>query len=717
MSQQLRVLISLFLAASQAAVPARPGPSAATPFVVAEGMHHLRSGGDLTGATREWASFPPQAEAGALVVTFDAHRNPREQVLRLRHRDLKELWTIRINDREIARLPQDEADMLTYWAVPPGTLREGGNELRIGSASKTADDVSIGEVTILDHPRAEALSEASVDVTIIEDPGGRPVPGRITVTDARGTLVSFGNASDADRAVRPGVVYTRAGAARLALPAGRYVIYAGRGFEYSVATARIDLARGAAIARRLAIRREVDTTGWAAMDTHIHTGEVARHGDATIAERLMTLAGEGIELPVSTEHNVRVDFDARARSAGLRDRFSPIAGTEVTTPSLGHFNVFPIPAPAGGNDSSAAGTSPSATRIDEKLGDWPGLGAAIRQAAGDPVVVLNHGRDDHGGFRPLGAARHISIAGEDLEGLEIPANAMEVVNSGAILSDGLALPRDWMGLLNRGRLLTPVGSSDSHDVSRYIVGQGRTYVRCDDSRPGGIDPGQAVESVRRGRVAVSYGLMTGIEVAGRGPGELVAARGDLDVRIRVQGPDWTRAERVALYVDGEKVRDEAVAHGARGGVKWDRTWRIAKPAHDVHLVAIATGPGVAAPYWPTAKPYQPASIEFTPYVLGVSGAVFVDADGDGRFRSALEYARREVEAARGDLPRLARALGPYDAAVAIQAASLVRAARGQDPAGFERAIRAMAAGAPPQVVSGVMAYLDAWKAAARAAAH
>jgi hypothetical protein len=66
-------------------------------------------------------------------------------------------------------------------------------------------------------------------------------------------------------------------------------------------------------------------------------------------------------------------------------------------------------------------------------------------------------------------------------------------------------------------------------------------------------------------------------------------------------------------------------------VKWHATWRIPAPATDAHLVAIATGPGVTAPFWPTAKPYQPTSIEFTPYVLGVSGAVFVDTDANGRF--------------------------------------------------------------------------------------
>jgi hypothetical protein len=87
---------------------------------------------------------------------------------------------------------------------------------------------------------------------------------------------------------------------RVFLPAGRFVIYAGLGFLYSVARAEVELARGAHASRSLTIRREVDTTGWAAMDTHVHTGAFAGHGDAAIEERMQTIAGEGIELPVST---------------------------------------------------------------------------------------------------------------------------------------------------------------------------------------------------------------------------------------------------------------------------------------------------------------------------------------------------------------------------------------------------------------------------------
>jgi hypothetical protein len=230
-------------------------------------------------------------------------------------------------------------------------------------------------------------------------------------------------------------------------------------------------------------------------------------------------------------------------------------------------------------------------------------------------------------------------------------------------------------------------------------------VRCDDRDPGRIDLPRVIEGVRRGEVMVSYGLLAEIEVDGKGPGQLVDSKAALDVRVRVKGPGWTRAEHVALYVNGVKVREEKIGNGSNAGLKWEGTWRLPRPSHDVHLVAIAEGPGMSAPYWPTAKPYQPASIAFTPHVLGLSGAVFVDADGSGKFESAFEYAVREVSVAAG-MPALVTRLGAYDSAVATQAASLLRA---KDPAGFEERIRAMIPLAPSHVAKGLTAYVDAWK--------
>ncbi len=653
-------------------------------------MHHLRH-----GAAREWTDFPATAEGASLILAFDASPNTGERTLAMRHRDVKVPWRVHVNGREIARLPPDEADTISLLALPPGTLRDGANELRIEAGGAAADDVLIGRIRVIDRPRQAVLTEATIDVAVQEDPGGQPIPSRITVSDEHGSLVPLGNTSDATHAVRPGVVYSGAGTTRLQLPAGRYVIHAGRGFEYGIARAAVEVARGETLSQRLTIRREVDTAGWAAMDTHVHTGTFARHGDATIAERMLTIAGEGIELPVSTEHNSRVDFEAHARAARVRASFSPILGAEVTTPALGHFNVFPLA--ADGPD------------IDHRAPGWERLRQSMAAIAPRAIVVLNHGRDDHGGFRPLGAARHAGVAGENLDGWHLPANAMEIVNSGAVMSDGLALPRDWMALLNRGQGLAPVGSSDSHDVARYIVGQGRTYVQVDDRRPGAIDVRRALESLAQGRVLVSYGLLTDIDVGGHGPGELAQTRGPLAVRIRVTGPGWTRASHVALYANGALVRDATIADGTAAGTKWNATWALPASTHDRHLVAVATGPGLSGPFWPTAKPYQPTSPDFTPYVLGVSGAVFVDADRSGRFDSALDYARRAIDATT-DPGQLAAHLARYDAAVATQAASLLRA---RDPAGFAAAIGAIRSVAAPHVASGLQAYLDARRASGR----
>jgi hypothetical protein len=502
-------------------------------------MHHLRSGAD-----REWAEFPARAEGTELVLAFHAKPNEAEHTLRLRHRDLKQLWRVSLNGTEIARLPLDEADAITYWPVPPGTLREGSNELRVHCAGNASDDVSIGQVMLIDRPVAQVLSEATVNVSVIEEPSGRGVPSRITVVDKNGTLTAIGITSGPQQAVRPGVVYNGTGSVRLKLPAGRYVIHAGRGFEYSVATTEVDVTQGSNVSRRLAIRREVDTSGWAAMDTHVHTGTFAKHGDAGIDERMLTIAGEGIELPVSTEHNMLVDLDRDARAAGVRAHFTPVVGSEVTTPSIGHFNVFPIP----GNGKA----------IDQRAPGWTALREAIGSVTTQAAIVLNHGRDLHGGFRPLGPARHIGVAGEDLEGWPLPANAMEIVNSGAVMTDGLALPRDWMGMLNRGAALTPVGSSDSHDVSRYIVGQARTYVRCDDRDPGSLDVTQAVESVRHGRTMVAYGLLAEIDVGGKGPGR--ASRSDSRQRAQLD----RGAARGAVRQWDSRPRSGDRKRGARG---------------------------------------------------------------------------------------------------------------------------------------------------------
>jgi hypothetical protein len=120
---------------------------------------------------------------------------------------------------------------------------------------------------------------------------------------------------------------------------------------------------------------------------------------------MLTIAGEGIELPVSSEHNTRVDFEAAARSAGVRRYFTPVLGTEVTTPALGHFNVFPMPPQGRAIEQDRPTGAGFAKSID----------AAARLRGPGRSIVLNHGLDEHGGFRPRHRPAHRTWPGEDRE--------------------------------------------------------------------------------------------------------------------------------------------------------------------------------------------------------------------------------------------------------------------------------------------------------------
>jgi hypothetical protein len=674
---------------------ALPSPAAEPPRVLDGGLHHLRIEGP-----REWEEFPERPEAASLALTFDAEPNAAaEQTLRLRQYDVKQDWRVLLNGKELGRLRQDENEMTVYFAVPAGALAAGRNELRIEQsvgARPVPDDVRLGEVALDPRPVGEVLVEATVSVTVVDADTGEAIPARVTVLTREGVLQTVGAESGGPLAVRPGVVYTANGMATFGLPAGSYVLHAGRGFEYSLASEEVTLATGDRVEKKLVIRREVPTAGWIACDTHTHSLTRSGHGDATAEERMVTLAGEGVELAIATDHDVAVDYEPVARAVGVRKFFTPVVGDEVTT-GIGHFNVFPL--------------DPNGPLPDPKVADWKALFESIRRLPGPKAVILNHPRDLHRGYRPFGPERFNAAVAEPLDGRPLGFDAVEVINSGATQVDPMLPVRDWMALLNVKPAVTPVGASDSHDVARYVVGQGRTYIRADDTEPGDIDVAEAVKSFLAGRVAVSYGLFAELTVDGRhGSGDVAAMTGEeVAVRVRVLGPHWTATERVELFANGLKIREAMIDSrepGPSPGVKAVVSWTLPKPRHDVHIVAVARGPGIQANYWRSAKPYQPTTPRWEPYVLGVSGAVWLDADGDGKRTTARQYAERLHAKAGGDLAKLVASLAGYDEAVAAHAAFLVD--RGGHPP-TDPAVPAALDDAAPAVRAGFRSYLEAWR--------
>lgn len=607
----------------------------------------------------EWAEFENRAvDAERLERRFPAKANAAPATLRIWQRDVKLAWPVKLNGRKLGNLVASEWALEHVLEVPPGALLEGENVLTI-DAPAALDDIEVGPISLTTQPINEVLSGAQIDVTITDASSGSPLPCRLTVTRADGTLQPLRAEPAGDVAVRTGVVYTRNGRATLALPPGDYIVYAGRGFEWSVERSTVALSRGDSRPLALRLRREVDTAGWIAADSHIHTLTHSGHGDASTEERVLTIAGEGIELAIATDHNHHTDYAPLMGAAGAAKWFTPVIGNEVTT-KHGHFNAFPI--------------APVAAVVDPQQDDWAKLLPAMRATPGVKVITLNHPRDMHSGFIPFGPLNFNPRTGSHREAEALRGvDAIEVITSGALQSDPLLLYRDWFALLNRGHRIAAIGSSDTHDVSRFILGQGRTYVAAKDGDPTKLDLDEVWRSYQEGRLLVSLGLLAQIKVDDRfGVGDLATGLGgSLKVEVTVLGPAWTQADRVALYANGRLLREEPIADDHQAGEKARVVWRIPKPAHDTHLVAIASGPGVTAPYWEIPRPYQPSSKTFVPRVLGSTNPVWLDADGDGRFSSAYDLARSLIQQHGGDRAKVRAALKDYDEAVATQVDSLL----------------------------------------------
>jgi len=609
---------------------------------------------------KDWAKFTTAKphHRDELELSFDAKSSSGDAVMKIRSGDVKSKFDVLLNGKKIGRLKKGKngkGETTQYFEIPKGLLKSGSNKFLLRRDEKSSDDIWVGPIRIEYRSLESALALLKLRVRVV-DTNGKPLPSRITLTKhARGDdeeLVEFEIPKDDRWAVREGVAYSLDGSLDVALESGKYTVYATRGFEYGLGRAEVELSGESAEEVRITLEREVDTTGWLAGDTHIHTLTHSGHGDASVKERVVTIAGEGVEIAIATDHNHHTDYRPTEKKVGVEGHYRSIIGNEFTT-KLGHFNAFPIEKkvkPAKHNHKT-----------------WVQLIRALRKTPGVRVVICNHPRRKSFAKGPWGSMGVHPISAELEDGSDwLGVDAVEVLNGKGLLKTPALNFQDWFRLLNRGHRLTAVAGSDSHTVDQP-VGQCRTYVRSETDDPDRIDVAEVVDNVLEGRVAVSMGLLADVRVAEKfGIGDLaVDLEEDVAVEIKVSAPRWIAATNVALYLNGRKLRESKIEHSPDAVVKFHETWTIGRPHHDAHLVVIASGPPVEGKFWS----YQ----EDDRYVIGGTNPIWLDGDGDGLFTSARGYAEALVEKHGTESPELREALRECDEAVAIQAASVVRA--------------------------------------------
>jgi hypothetical protein len=130
-------------------------------------------------------------------------------------------------------------------------------------------------------------------------------------------------------------------------------------------------------------------------------------------------------------------------------------------------------------------------------------------------------------------------------------------------------------------------------------------------------------------------------------------------------------QKVELFANGVKIRETDYLQ-PRVRLRRSSGFVLNRPFHDVHLVGLATGPGVTAPFAETPRPYQPTSKVFTPKVLASTNPIWIDGDGDGKYTSPRGYAEQLVKDYGTNPERLLPALVPYDEAIITQTLALCR---------------------------------------------
>ncbi|MEO6034602.1 MAG: CehA/McbA family metallohydrolase [Verrucomicrobiota bacterium] len=585
---------------------------------------------------------PLQPSGDRLDLKFNADQTKAETTLELTYWEINNPAAVELNGQKLGTLPPSQNRKLVYLRIPAKTLRPGENTVSVIPRSK--DDCVIGKIALHDISFAELMQLETVKIVVKDAANGKSLPARITVVDDRGAAAEIFLVPTNGTAVRAGLIYFNGKETEISLRKGDYTFFASRGMEWGRDKKAVSVKSGHTPKVTLQIRREVDTTGFVAADTHIHTLTFSGHGDATVEERMATLAGEGVELAVATDHNHHTDYRPYQKKLGLNPYFTPVVGNEVTT-QFGHINGFPM------------GLDEPVPNYHET--DWVKLVEEIR-LRGAKVVILNHPR-----WKPsdvLGGLGLNTLTGEQNTYARLPFDGIELANSSAEQTVALDRFADWFALLNHGENIKAVGSSDSHAVGE-VVGQGRTYLRSATDNPAKINLDEACKSFIAGHSSISLGIFADVLVENQfHAGDLVPVnRSQVRVKFRVAAPSWTSPRRALLFLNGSVFAELPLNPGDNAPFNEQLEFNIPAPKHDAHLVCVALGDKVTEPFWPMDEKQ----------ILAASNPVFLDADNDGVYRSPRETAKAILARAPNNPDAKWSALSEVDDAIAAQMLSVI----------------------------------------------
>lgn len=465
----------------------------------------------------------------------------------------------------------------TGYAVPPAITVDAG-----ASAPVMLQLGAHGTISVHAHEGTAALP---VRVQVIPS---------AAVTDPPDT---FGVRTEANGRLH--LAFTVDGNADLAVPPGDHRVVVTRGAEYEMLDTMVTVQAGQTSTVDAPLVRSVDSTGVMCADFHIHSFYSADSSDP-VEYKVRGAIADGLEIPVSSEHEWIIDFQPVIQQMGLTKWAYGFPSEEFTTFTWGHFGVVPI--------------TPRPDQLNNGAVDWigknpPEVFGNIAALPESPVLIINH--PSGGGFSAYFSATHFNrtTAVGDPDMWSDQFEAVEVFNDSDFESNRNASVADWFALLNAGRKVWAAGNSDSHSLRSSPAGYPRTCLHFGHDDPTQLSASLVRDQLRAGHATVSGGLyMTVLGPGGVGPGDTLTGAGPWDLQVVVQSPSWLEAQQVEMIVDGETKQTLQLQEVAGPG-----------PAHRYELIGKVDPPSTPgmhwvifhannpsrdlAPLWPGRKPF------------------------------------------------------------------------------------------------------------------
>lgn len=409
------------------------------------------------------------------------------------------------------------------------------------------------------------------------------------------------------------------------LPPGLYTAEISRGYEYDIQSQTIEIKPGKTTTLKSVLTHRLDTAGFLTVDAHCHAGP-SPDNTISLAERMASVAGEGLEVVVSTDHEYVGSWKSGIEETELGGFVATVTGQEVTASMPEHTNMYPVVP-----DYAANARGGFVPWYKKTLGE---IFAAERQR-GAQIVALNHPR--RGNYMSL--IRYNRLTGKpDLDDptlLGYPAaaelwsfdfNTIELMNDPEVIFMDPAKPDyqgtfdDWMSFLNLGHRITGIGVSDAHDYA--LPGRPRVYFASSTDDPGAFKEEDLVKAMKEGRVVLSTGAFARVSIGEAGLGDtLTATSGTADLKLHIEALPEIDVAYFKVFVNCDQVATIATT-GPDAIVKYDGTIPLTFE-RDAHVVVVGFG----------RKPVPRAFGTFDPTNVArfVTNAIFLDKDGNGQF--------------------------------------------------------------------------------------